>query len=340
MSELRVFKKITLQQKAAFNNTLEHCVMPRKSFAAEPQYCNPCFSWDISHGPSGWFFSHEIQLDHRLLWYVGLQAKNIHYFWNMIITVQNRLFFHDLIRFYHISNKLILSLLWHLYSLMLFWCILYIYLIHSSVHACITICDLYTACLACAVTGKSFSLLWWESWVRYVRAIARPLCELSQFASLHPQMKPPLLPGKRRQEPSGALAMCMWGVRGLCSCKVEAPKSPSYRCVQTWVHKCLPVVKAEMGKMALKTGIKLPWKMRGNVLDHAWSDCCSTGVGEGWRQWWWVEEKIIREELCIRCETWKENPHLDIEMVNGGKWIPLLLLTFLTLLHFHYSRCG
>lgn len=163
VSELRVFKKITLQQKAAFNNTLEHCVMPRKSFAAESQYCNPCFSWDISHGPSGWFFSHEIQLDHRLLWYVELQAKNIHYFWNMIITVQNRLFFHDLIRFYHISNKLILSLLWHLYSLMLFWCVLYIYLIHSSVHTCITICDLYTACLACAVTGKSFSLLWWGS---------------------------------------------------------------------------------------------------------------------------------------------------------------------------------
>ena len=124
--------------------------------------------------------------------------------------------------------------------------------------------------------------------------------------------------------------MYMWGVHGLCSCKVEAPKSPSYRCVQTWVHKCLPVVKAEMGKMPLKTGIKLPWKMRGNVLDRAWSACCSTGVGEGWRQQWWVEEKIFREELYIGCETWKENPDLDIEMVDGGKWIPPLLLTVLT----------
>lgn len=127
------FKKIALQKKAALTT---HCTLYD---AREIICCRTLihavlvfvfgffFSWDICYGPSGWFFSCKIQSDHRLLRYVGLQAKNIHYFWSMIITVQNRLFFHDLLRFCPFSNKLILSLLWHLYSLVLFWCVLYTY---------------------------------------------------------------------------------------------------------------------------------------------------------------------------------------------------------------------
>lgn len=153
-----------------------------------------------------------------LLWYVGLQAKNIHYFWNVIITVQNRLFFHDLIRFCHFSNMLILSVLWHPYSLVLFWCALYIYLIYSSVHVCVTVCDLYTACLACAVMRKSFSLQWWDLGSN-VLGPTSPLPDLSQFASLHPQIRPLLHLGKRRHEPSSTISVaCRWGARGLCSC--------------------------------------------------------------------------------------------------------------------------
>lgn len=99
---------------------------------------------------------------------------------------------------------------------------------------------------------------------------------------------------------------CKLGVHGLCSCQVGAPKPPSCSyslCADR--HGSTNMVKENMRKIALKTGIKLPWKGRGDVLD---GDHGVTGMDEGWRQqlqqrwnarWWWVEEKISRRSSAL-----------------------------------------
>ena len=127
-----ILRKSSFSSRLAWTRCCCSQLCQENNFLQWPNTCNPRFSWDISHGLSGWFFSCEIWLSRRLLWYVGLQAKNIHCFWNVIITVENRLFFHGLTRFCHFSNKLILSLLWHPYSLVLFWYKIYIYILYIA----------------------------------------------------------------------------------------------------------------------------------------------------------------------------------------------------------------
>lgn len=60
-------------------------------------------------------------------------------------------------------------------------------------------------------------------------------------------------------------------------------------CVCANGHGSTNVFKAYMGKMALKMGIKLPWKRRGNMLDCDRGACSLTGVDEGQtsRSWCW-----------------------------------------------------
>lgn len=208
------------------------------------------------------FSRSSVWCDCRVLWYVGLWAKNIQYFWNVFIAVQNRPFFHSLTRFCHFSNMLILPLLWHPYSLVLFWCVLCIKLMYSSVWVCITVCDLYKACLVCTVTKITLTFVVgsWLGYAVFSQSIARSLC----LASLHSQARPLLQPGKGRHKLCSTTAGdCRWGMWGLWSCWVEISRSLSY--TRSWAARVqmrawsANVVKVHMEKMVLKTGIKLPW---------------------------------------------------------------------------------